>query len=224
MKYIVMPVLLGLFILLGSVTARAVPTVSEMNRLQSATALFEQMPSMIPRYVLRHAQGIAVIPGEFKAGFIFGGELGNGVMVARLPDGRWSAPSFITIGGANWGAQIGGEVRNIVLIFNTPAGVAAAESGNLTLGAGASITAGPVGTGVGVNTRIPAVYSYVSSAGAYIGATLNGSVLATDYGANRDVYGMTNPLSLRASAAPEATRGFTCSIARATGAPEQVCG
>ncbi|MDR3569846.1 MAG: lipid-binding SYLF domain-containing protein [Syntrophobacteraceae bacterium] len=85
------------------------------------------------------------------------GELGGGVMVARLPDGRWSAPTFITLAGASFGLQIGGEVRNIVLIFNTPQAVSAAERGNLKLGVGAPVAAGPVGAGLGANTVMPAV-------------------------------------------------------------------
>jgi lipid-binding SYLF domain-containing protein len=206
------------------VTANAVPSTDEISRIQYATAVFDQMPKTIPPYLLRHARGIAVIPGALKAGFIFGGELGRGVMVARLPDGRWSAPSFISLTGASFGFQIGGEVRNIVLIFNTPQAVAAAENGSLKLGVGASIAAGPIGAGFGANTVMPAVYSYVSGAGAFIGATVNGSVLSIDYGANQNIYGMADPLSMSAMAAPGPARNFVCVVARASGAPNRVCG
>ena len=223
MKYFVLPVLIGSLLLFAPLTARAVPTAAEMNLIQNATTIFDQMPAIIPPYVLQHAQGIAVIPGVLKAGFIFGGELGKGIMVARLPNGGWSAPSFISLAGASFGFQIGGEIRNVVLIFNTPEAVAAAASGNLKLGVGASVTAGPVGAGIGANTEMPAVYSYVSSAGAFIGATVKGSVLSTDYDANSNVYGMANPLSMSARAAPGLARNFVCVISRSTGAPTRVC-
>lgn len=224
MKYFLLSVLAGSLLLSRPVATKAVPSPDEMNRIQNATAVFDQMPAMIPRYVLRHALGIAVIPGVLKAGFVFGGEIGGGIMVARLPDRSWSAPSFISLAGASFGFQIGGEVRNIVLIFNTPQAVRAAENGNLKLGAGASVTAGPMGAGFGANTVMPAVYSYVSSAGAFVGATVQGSVLSIDYGANRDLYGMADPLSISATAAPGPARNFVCVVARATGASTRVCG
>lgn len=224
MKYFVLSVLFGSLLLFGSAGAKAAPHPGEMARLQNATAVFNRMPAMIPRFVLRHARGIAVIPGALKAGFIFGGELGSGVLVRRLPNGRWSAPSFISLTGGSFGLQIGGEVRDIVLIFNTPEAVAAARRGNLKLGVGASVTAGPVGGGLGANTVMPAVYSYVRSAGAFIGATVQGSVLSIDYGANRNVYGTANPLAMSAKTAPGPARNFVCVVARATGAPTMVCG
>jgi lipid-binding SYLF domain-containing protein len=195
-----------------------------MNRIQNATALFSQMPATIPPYVLRHAQGIAVIPGAVQAGFVFGGEMGKGILSARLPNGNWSAPSFITLAGASFGLQIGGEVRNIVLIFNTPQAVAAAENGNLKLGVGASVTAGPVGAGFSANTAMPSVYSYVGSTGAFVGAVVQGAVLSIDYNANVNTYGKANPLGMPADATPGEVRNFVCVLSRATGAPTRVCG
>ncbi|MGC9196679.1 MAG: lipid-binding SYLF domain-containing protein [Syntrophobacteraceae bacterium] len=224
MKYFAAPLLVASLLFLGPVSARALPSPSEINRIQNATAIFSQMPATIPAYVLRHAKGIAVIPGVLKAGFIFGGELGKGILSTRLPNGRWSAPSFITLAGASFGFQIGGEVRNIVLIFNTRQAVAAAASGNLKLGVGASVTAGPVGAGIGANTAMPSVYSYVSSMGAFIGATVKGAVLSIDYSANVNTYGRANPLGMSASGAPGAVRNFVCVISRATGTPTRVCG
>jgi lipid-binding SYLF domain-containing protein len=224
MKYLVVSLLIGSLLLGAPMAAKPLPSSAEMNRLGNASAVFNQMPALIPPYVLRNARGIAVIPGVLKAGFIFGGELGGGVMVTRLADGRWSAPSFISLAGASFGFQLGGEVRNIVLIFNTDQAVAAAESGNLKLGVGASVTAGPMGAALGANTVMPAVYSYVSSAGAFVGATVQGAVLSIDYAANSDLYGSANPLRMEASAAPGAARSFVCVIARATGSPTRVCG
>ncbi len=224
MKYVATPLLIASLLFLGPVSARAFPTSSEMNRVQNASAVFSQMTAAIPPFVLRNAKGIAVIPGALQAGFIFGGELGRGILSARLPNGRWSAPSFITLAGASFGFQIGGEVRNIVLIFNTRQAVAAAASGNLKLGVGASVTAGPIGAGFGANTAMPSVYSYVGSMGAFIGATVQGAVLSTDYNANVNTYGRVNPLSMPGGSAPGAVRGFVCTVSRATGAPTSVCG
>ena len=52
-------------------------------------------------------------------GCIVTGRLGTGLVVAKLPDGSWSAPSAIATAGIGWGAQIGGEVTDFVIILNT---------------------------------------------------------------------------------------------------------
>ena len=181
------------------------------------------MPGRIPAYVLENAKGIAVIPGELKAGFIFGGELGGGVLVSRLPDGSWSPPAFISVAGASFGLQIGGEARDIVLVFNTVRSMDFIENGRVKLGGDASVTAGPVGADAGVTTDIPEIYSYVRSVGAFIGATVEGSVLSFDFDANRDLYGISDPLKMQARAIPEPARRFSCVVARATGAPSKLC-
>ena len=38
---------------------------------------------------------------------MFSGKAGSGLVVARLPDGSWSAPSCIATAGVGWGLQIG---------------------------------------------------------------------------------------------------------------------
>src|ERR1700761_9060006 len=106
---------------------------------------FREMPeSSIPRSVLRHSKGLAIIT-VIKAGFVFSGKAGHGVVVARTGHG-WSGPSFISQGGAGWGLQIGAEATDFVFVLNTDAAVRAfAKKANVTLGADASVAAGPVG-------------------------------------------------------------------------------
>jgi len=225
MRYFLVPVLAGLFFLLGLVAARAEPTPGEIDRIDAATRVFDQMPGMIPAFVLHNAKGIAVIPGEVKAGFIFGGELGGGVLVSRLPDGSWSPPAFISVAGGSFGLQIGGEVRDIVLVFNTNSSMANIENGRINLGGDVSVAAGPAGADMGVTaTNIPQVYSYVRSAGAFIGATVAGSVLSFDFNSNRDLYGTSDPLRMQARGIPAPALRFTCAVTRATGARSRVCG
>jgi len=225
MRYFVTPVLVSFFLLFGSAVAKAEPTPGEIGRIEAATRVFEEMPAKIPAYVLDHAKGIAVIPGELKAGFVFGGEAGGGVIVSRLPNGSWSPPAFFSLAGASFGFQIGGEVRDIVLIFNTARSMDFIENGRIQLGGDASVTAGPVGADAGVTTDLPEIYSYVRSAGAFIGATVQGSVLSFDFNANRDLYGIDDPLRMKvkARAIPQPAHRFTCAIARATGAPAKNC-
>jgi lipid-binding SYLF domain-containing protein len=224
MKYLVTPVLVSFFLLFGSAVAKAEPTPGEIARIEAANRVFEEMPARVPAYVLKTAKGIAVIPGELKAGFVFGGEAGGGVVVSRLPNGSWSPPAFISIAGASFGLQIGGEARDIVLIFNTARSMDFIENGRIKLGGDASVTAGPVGAGAGVTTDVPEIYSYVRSFGAFIGATVEGSVLSFDFNANRDLYGIVDPLKMKVRAIPQPARRFSCAVARATGAPAKHCG
>jgi lipid-binding SYLF domain-containing protein len=60
----------------------------------------------IPREVVQRAKGFAVFT-VIKAGFMFSGKAGSGLVVARLEDGSWSAPSCIATAGIGWGLQVG---------------------------------------------------------------------------------------------------------------------
>jgi len=221
MRYVVASILTGLSLLFGTIAANA----QDYGRLDAATQVFQQIPGKIPAHILNHAKGIAVVPGEVKGGFIFGGELGGGVLVSRLRNGTWSAPAFISVGGASFGFQIGGETRNIVLVFNTRRSLDVVEhGGSLNLGGDVSVVAGPVGAQGGVATGIPDVFAYVSSFGAFAGATVQGTVLSFDYDANRRMYGISDPLGMRVSKIPGPARRFSCTVARYTGASTRACG
>lgn len=151
---------------------------------------FRQLPERsIPKDILLNARGLAII-SVIKAGFIFSGKGGQGVVVART-DGGWSGPSFIATGGVGWGAQIGAQVTDYVFVLNSDAAIRAfARRGNVTLGADASIAAGPVGrTAEASVTRAAAIYAYSRSKGLFAGVSLEGAVLATQSAANAHYYG-----------------------------------
>ena len=159
---------------------------------RSATTVreFRHMPEKgLPRNIIRHAKGLAIL-SVVKAGFIFSGKAGEGVVVARTAHG-WSGPSFIGTGGAGWGLQIGAEVTDFVIVLNNDAAVRAfARGGNVTLGADASVAAGPVGR-TGEADVIPkaAIYTYSRSKGLFAGVSLEGAVIATRTDANTRYYG-----------------------------------
>ena len=145
-------------------------------------------------------------------------------MVSRLPDGSWSPPAFVSLGGASFGFQIGVEVRDYVLVFNTARSVEYMENGRLELGGDASVAAGPVGGNVEVSTDLPEVYSYRNSFGAFIGATVEGSLLSFDFESNRDLYGTADPLKMEAKGIPGPALRFSCEVAKSTGGPAGDCG
>ena len=143
----------------------------------------------IPSRILRRARGLAII-SVVKAGLIFSGKAGEGVVVARTGPG-WSGPSFIGTGGAGWGPQIGAQVTDFVIVLNNESAVRAfSKGGNVTLGADASVAAGPVGRAAEADvTPRAAIYTYSKTKGLFIGASLEGAVIGTRQGANEHYYG-----------------------------------
>jgi len=112
------------------------------------------------------------------------------VVVARTGHG-WSGPSFIGIGGAGWGAQIGAQMTDFIIVLNTNRAVRAfSRSDNIHLGADLSAAAGPVGRDVQAGVMpTAAVYTYSRSRGLFAGASLEGAIIFTQKDSNMKYYG-----------------------------------
>ena len=133
-----------------------------------------------------------MFPDVVKAGLVFGGRHGRGLVSVRTADGTWSNPSFIRITGGSVGWQVGVQSADVVLVFRTEQGVANLVNGKFTLGADASVAAGPVGrqAQAGTDEELKAeIFTYSRARGLFAGVAIDGSVLSIDHGANRDVYG-----------------------------------
>lgn len=150
----------------------------------------------IPAGVLRDARGLAIIK-VVKVGFGISGKGGEGVVVARTGRG-WSGPSFIGTGGAGWGAQIGAQVTDFIIVLNTREAVRAfSQTDNIHLGADVSAAAGPVGRDLQAGvTPTAAVYTYSRSRGLFAGASLEGAIIFTQKDSNARYYG--HPVSAHA--------------------------
>jgi len=150
----------------------------------------------IPKVVLQRARGLAVFQ-VLKAGFVFSGKAGSGLVISRLPDGSWSAPSCIATGGVGWGLQIGADITDFVIVLNSEDAVRAFSlGGNLTIGGNISATAGPIGTGGSVQASLahPApMFSYSKSKGLFAGLSLEGTALIERKDAIKDFYGSAIP-------------------------------
>jgi lipid-binding SYLF domain-containing protein len=145
----------------------------------------------IPEDLLAKAECVAVFPSVIKAGFIFGGRGGRGVASCRAASG-WSAPAYFNLGGGSFGLQIGAEATDFVLLFMNREGLDSLLSNKFTLGADASVAAGPVGRAAGADTDAvmkAKILSYSRSRGLFAGLELKGVVIAPDEGDMRDVYG-----------------------------------
>lgn len=149
---------------------------------------------IIPHDVLLNAKGLAILT-VLKAGFLFSGRAGSGVVVARLPDGTWSAPSAIVTAGAGVGGQVGAELTDFVFILNTEAAVESfAQYGSVTLGGNVSVAAGPLGRNAEVagnasTKNVAAIFAYSKTKGLFAGVSLEGSAIVERREANRKFYG-----------------------------------
>lgn len=153
---------------------------------------------LIPAHVIAKAEGLAII-SVIKAGFMITARGGSGIVIARLADRRWSAPSAIGIAGLGGGFEIGVEVSDLVIILNQRAAIEAFSKGNLTLGGNCTVAVGPMGRNVeaDVALRSPAaVFTYCKSRGLFAGISLEGSYLIERKETNRKFYGR----EIRASA------------------------
>jgi len=147
----------------------------------------------IPNEILQRADAIAVIPHMVKGAFGIGGRYGKGLVSARAANGAWSAPAFIDIGGGSFGAQLGVEATDLVLVFTSRDALDLLERGrDLKLGVDAGVAAGPIGRAgeAGTNANLKtAVYAYSRNKGLFAGVSLDGAVLNMDKSMNERVYG-----------------------------------
>ncbi|KAJ2547154.1 hypothetical protein EV175_005334 [Coemansia sp. RSA 1933] len=157
-----------------------------------------EIDDIIPADVLQHCHGIAVLT-IVKAGFIWSGRIGSGIVCARLPDGTWSGPSAISTGGVGVGGQIGAQVTEVVMILNNAEAVRAfEENANVQLGSNVSVAAGPLGRSgeisAAVNSsNVAAVYSYSKSKGLFAGVSVEGSAVLQRKDVNQAFYGRPAP-------------------------------
>ena len=143
--------------------------------------------------VIKSGKGVAIFPSVTKAGLMIGGQVGEGLVLLRNPNGTWNGPSFMGLSGASIGIQIGAQSVGLVLVITNEQGLRAFTGGNsLRLGADVAIAAGPVGrdTSAATDSRAKAsIYSYSMSKGLFAGMTFEGSVLNQNRDANRAYWG-----------------------------------
>lgn len=167
----------------------------EVERIDSAIIVVNEFGGMSegpPRSLIESAAGVVVIPGLIKAGLGIGGKHGKGVLAIKNEDGSWTDPVFVKMTGASIGFQIGASSTDLVLLFMREKNIRDVLNGEFTLGANASVAAGPVGRTGSADTsaKLDAeIFSYSRSRGAFAGISLDGSKLYVDKSANKSFYG-----------------------------------
>lgn len=166
----------------------------------------------IPRRLLAMAKGVVFFT-IVKLGFIFTGRYGTGLVVARLPNGKWSAPSAVQMTGVGWGLQVGAELTTVMLILATETAVNAFKSSaQISVGAEFGVSVGPVGrsleTDVSAGQQGAAhAFSYAQSKGLFVGASLEASGIASRPDVNRAFYGQDVSVSALLEGTFESPRG-----------------
>ncbi|OAA51724.1 DUF500 domain-containing protein [Metarhizium rileyi] len=149
---------------------------------------------VIPPSILSNAKGFAIIT-ILKAGFLGSGRVGSGLVIARLADGSWSAPSAIAAAGGGFGGQIGFELTDFVFVLNDSNAVKTfAQMGSITLGGNVSLAAGPVGrnaeaAGAASLKSVGGIFSYSKTKGLFAGVSLEGMAIIERRDANEKLYG-----------------------------------
>ena len=167
----------------------------EEQRVADASDVLDQFlripEESIPPTLLSRAYAVAVVPNNLAAAFGIGARHGKGIIVVRQDDGSWSNPAFIALTAGSVGFQAGAQSTDISLVVKTRKVVDTIKKGKLTLGANASIAAGPVGRSTAAATDIAfqaEVLSYSRSRGLFAGVALEGSGVTMDRKANAAFY------------------------------------
>jgi lipid-binding SYLF domain-containing protein len=189
----------------------------EAERVREAAKVFDEIMNVpekaIPNAILEKARGIAVFPSTLKGGFGFGVHRGKGILSARTGAASgWSNPGFLTLTGGSFGAQIGAQAIDLVLVVMNDRGVENLLKNEFKIGADASVAAGPVGRGAEASTDIQLraeILSYSRARGLFAGVSLVGSAIQEDEEANQRFYGrpLRNTDIVSQTAKPVGTAG-----------------
>jgi len=184
------------FLLLVMVLAPATAGQREDQRADDAIRVLTEIQnipeSAIPDKLLDEAHAIVIVPNVVKAGLVFGGRGGRGLLAVKTLEGTWSNPSFITLAGGSVGFQAGIQFADVVLVFRNNRSLESIVNGKLTLGADAGVAAGPVGRNAAAATDgqfRAEIWSWSRARGLFAGIALDGAVLRIDHRANQAVYG-----------------------------------
>jgi SH3 domain-containing YSC84-like protein 1 len=158
-------------------------------------ALMNAPDAAIPQDVLADAKCIAVVPDMVKGGFVVGANHGRGVATCRVGNG-WSQPAFLAITGGTWGAQIGLESVDLVMVFLGDAGANELLKSQFKLGAEAGVAAGPIGREAQASTDWKMknkILVYSRTKGLFAGINLSGASVKPDDDSTRAYYGNLVP-------------------------------
>ncbi len=165
------------------------------KRLRNSASTFHDIMAApdraIPRSLLERARCLVIVPGMKKAAFLVGGEYGRGFASCRLP-GRWSAPAPVRMTGGSFGAQMGADSADILMLIMSERGMERLMADKFSIGADVGAAAGPVGRDATADTDVllkAGIVSWSRTRGIFAGISLNGTVVEADRSEARRLYG-----------------------------------
>ncbi|MGA2132294.1 MAG: lipid-binding SYLF domain-containing protein [Bryobacteraceae bacterium] len=187
------------------------------ERLHEAAAVFHEIMATpdkgIPQDLLNKAECVVIVPGLKKGAFVIGAEYGKGFVICRNHDRMgWQDPAAIRVEGGSFGFQIGGSETDVVMLIMNDHAMRTLDKDKFTLGADASIAAGPVGRTASADTDAmmqAEILSWSRSRGIFAGIALKGATLRPDMDDNKELYGQrltTHEVMHSTMAAPPAAR------------------
>jgi lipid-binding SYLF domain-containing protein len=142
---------------------------------------------------VKDARGMVIVPQLIKGAFFIGGSGGSGVLIAHdEKTDEWSYPAFVTLGGASFGFQFGGQASEVILLVMTQKGIDSMISTTVKLGADASVAVGPIGRGIEGSTapNLSAdLLSFSRAQGLFGGVSVEGAAVAARDAWNTAYYG-----------------------------------
>jgi lipid-binding SYLF domain-containing protein len=167
------------------------------ERVTEATEIFNEIMGVpekgIPQDLLEKAHCIVIVPGLKTAALGIGGKYGRGFAMCRKGQGvGWGAPAAVRVEGGSVGFQIGGSSTDVVMLVMNQTGMKKLLEDKFTLGANASVAAGPVGrtASAGTDAQLRAeILSWSRSKGLFAGVALEGATLRNDLDENQELYG-----------------------------------
>jgi len=207
---------------------------ADADRLKDAELVLQEMAGSkdqdIPTDLLAKAKCIVIVPGVKKAALGVGGQYGRGYISCRQPGatttspspaiGKWSAPGGVKVEGGSVGFQIGGSETDVIMIVMNDRGVDRLLQNKFTVGADATVAAGPVGRQAAAQTDATMraeMLAWSHSRGVFAGIALSGATLREDTDENKELYGkeLTNREIVRGTVAvPPAAASLIAALSK----------
>jgi len=193
----VLALFIGALVVLSAAPVLADDTVEARQLVEKAEMMLERFakdPEMGGfRDVIKTAKAVLLIPQVLRAGFIFGGSGGTGLLLARHQEtGTWRGPVFYTLGNVSFGLQIGLDASEVAILAHTEKGLKQMFSDTVKLGADASVAAGPVGVGAQAATAALSadLVAFTRAQGLYAGLSVDGGLISVREKMTTAYYGM----------------------------------
>jgi SH3 domain-containing YSC84-like protein 1 len=184
--------------LVSTSAGRTLANNDTANRLNAAADVLNEIMATpdkgIPQDLLDKAACAVIVPNVKKGAFIVGAKYGRGFIVCRRANHGWSAPAGVKVEGGSVGFQIGGSETDVVMLLMNQSAINKLLASKFTIGADASVAAGPVGRSSSAETDAQLhaeLLTYSRSRGLFAGVSLQGATLRPDDDANKDMYGKT---------------------------------